>query len=94
MKNFRVSDLAADDLKRIVEYTKTHWGENQAKIVRDKLKEMLLVLQAFPRLLTKTDKTDYFVKTVPKLPFIIVCIEEKEEFVVMQILHDKQKRLF
>jgi plasmid stabilization system protein ParE len=92
MKDFCVSDAAAADIKRIVEYTKTHWGSDQGRAVQDRLKETLLMLQAFPGLLSETDKPHHFVKVVSKLPFVIVCKEEKERFTVIQVLHDKQKR--
>ncbi len=87
-----ISDSAEADLKRIAELTKVPWGEMQKDVVLRQIRKSMEIIGVFPKLLTSTSKIGYFTKTVPKLPFIIVCRPEANLVIIMQILHDKQNR--
>jgi plasmid stabilization system protein ParE len=92
MAKLFISDEAEADLKRIAEHTKEEWGETQKDVVMSQIRKTLETISVFPKLLMPTSKIGYFTKSVPKLPFVVVCRLEADSVTIMQILHDKQNR--
>ena len=92
MAEVKISDGAEADLRHIADYTASQWGEVQKSVVLKRIRESFEIISAFPKLLAPTSKPGYFITTVPRLPFVIVCKVEGDVVLVMQILHDKQNR--
>jgi plasmid stabilization system protein ParE len=83
---------ALDDLARIVDYTKTEWGQTQATKLIATFEQATEALSESPKIGRKARRKNVYVFVLSRVPFVILYDFDGQYIFVNQVIHTSRRR--
>lgn len=93
MHTLYVSESAQRELRNIMDYTKTQWGDSQKERLKTRIANTMQNICLFPSASTRTDRRGLRATRVARTPLILLFTSTRSTVSIVQILHDRQNRL-
>jgi plasmid stabilization system protein ParE len=92
MQQIRLRTKAKSDLCAVVSYTRQQWGEEKVIEIETIIRGSFELIVRAPYLGRRTREESVFVKTLPRVPFVIVYKVSADYIYILRIMHTKRNR--
>lgn len=89
MPDYKLTEAAKKDLRKISAYTKKTWGKEQEKAYRETIRTALRIIAKYPEIGQKREELTEGLRSFPVGNHIAYYIEKSDEIMVARILHPR-----